>query len=91
MLFILGDSVQRAQRYADSLHLTFPVLSDPQRLVFQRYGLNKALHIIQRTASIIIDENGVIRYIHAATNPMTWLAEHRVLIQKIREIAAQRG
>jgi peroxiredoxin len=91
VLLILGAKVERAQKYAESLHLPFPVLSDPERQVYRRYGLNKALLVMQRTASILLDRDGIIRYIHTATNPMTWLSEHRVLIQKIREIADQRG
>ena len=86
VLLILGDSAERAQKYENSLHLPFPVLSDPQRLVYHRYGLQKALIFLQRTASLVVDKDGFIRYLRTATNPMTWLNEHRELIQAVKRI-----
>ena len=49
----------------------FPVLADPERAVYQRYELVKIFIGIQRTASIIIDQSGVIRYLKRSINPMT--------------------
>jgi len=74
ILLILGDTLEKASRYAESLHLPFPVLADPARGVYQQYGLEKTF-FIQRTASVIIDCTGIIRYIKTTTNPMTWLQE----------------
>ncbi len=86
MVVILGGSLKRAQNYAEIIHLPFPVLADPERKVYQLYGLQKALILIQRTASIVVDKNGIIRYLHTATNPMTWLDEHQQLIKAVKEI-----
>jgi peroxiredoxin len=74
VLLILGDTVEKALRYCQSLHLPFPVLADPNRGVYQQYGLQKSF-FIQRTASIVIDCDGIIRYIKTATNPMIWMQE----------------
>src|SRR4030065_584910 len=52
ILLILGDSLEKAKRYTDILHLPFPVLADPERRVYHRYGLEKAMVFIQRTASV---------------------------------------
>ncbi len=86
VLLILGNSLERAQKYAETLRLPYPVLADPDRQVYHLYGLEKALILIQRTASIVVDKDGVIRYLKTATNPMTWLQEHRELINAAKEI-----
>jgi peroxiredoxin len=84
ILLILGDSPARASQYAESLHLPFPVLADPERRVYHQYGLDKALFVIQRTASILIDCNGLIRYIKTTTNPMVWLKESNEVLEFIK-------
>ncbi len=89
VLVILGGDLDRARSYAGLLHLPFPVLADPEREVYHRYGLEKVLLVIQRTASVLVDTSGVIRYIKHATNPMEWLKESQVLdlLQKAQELA----
>ena len=89
VLVILGDTVQRAGRYIESLHLPFPVLADPDRRIYHQYGLEKALVLIQRTASIIVDQAGIIRYFKSATNTFTWLQESRELLQAIHHLKEQ--
>ena len=83
IILILGDSEDKARRYAESLHLPFPVLSDPDRGVYHQYGLEKSF-FIQRTASVIIDCNGIIRYIRSITNPMPWLQESREVMDFVK-------
>ena len=86
VLVILGDPVERARKYAESLRLPFPVLADPERKIYYLYGLQKAWIFLQRTASIVVDKDGIIRYQRTATNPMTWLQEHRELIKAIKDL-----
>ena len=86
ILLILGEMVDKAKRYAESLHLTFPVLSDPTRGVYQQYGLNKTL-FIQRTASVVVDCNGIIQYIRAVINPMPWLQESRQVLDFVKSMS----
>ena len=86
VLLILGDSLEKARRYVDSLHLPFPVLADPERSVYHQYGLEKAMIFIQRTASVVIDRNGVIRYVKTATNPMLWLQESQELLNFVKSM-----
>ncbi len=88
VLVILGDSLERARGYAEALHLPFPVLSDPQRAVYHQYGLEKALRMIQRTASIVIDRDGIIRYLSRATDPTRWLSESRRALEAARSISS---
>ena len=86
MLVILGETLDRARGYAELLHTPFPVLADPDRDIYKQYGLEKTLLIIQRSASIILDRNGVIRYIKRVTNPMTWLGESQGLLDILKNL-----
>ncbi len=86
MLVILGDSPERAASYGVALHIPFPILADPTEVVYHRFGLHKALLLIQRTASVIVDRNGAIRYLKRATNPGTWLRESQELVRVIQEM-----
>ena len=89
VLVILGDTLERAQNYTALLHLPFSVLSDPQRAVYHQYGLDKALFLIQRTASLVVDPSGVIQYLKQATNPMEWLKESQALLQFVKNMQAE--
>jgi peroxiredoxin len=80
ILVILGDNLERAKKYAETLKSPFPVLCDPEREVYHRFELNKFIGI-QRTASIILDQNGAIHYIKRTVNPMPWLRESDELLQ----------
>lgn len=86
VLIVLGDPLERAKKYAEILKLPFPVLADPAREVYHRYGLQKAAILIQRTATFFVDKAGIIRYQKRVTNPMTWLQENYELLQAVREV-----
>jgi peroxiredoxin len=87
ILLLLGASLVKAQSYVEILRLPFPVLSDPDRHIYHLYGLEKDLIVIQRTASIVVDRNGIIRYIKKATNPMLWLQESRELLDFVKSMS----
>jgi peroxiredoxin len=84
ILIILGDTLDRARGYAETLKTPFPVLADPERDVYHRYELDKNFIGIQRTASVIVDQNGLIRYLKRSANPMTWLQESKELEQAVQ-------
>ena len=84
ILIILGDTLERAHRYAESLKAPFPVLADPERSVYHRFELEKNFIGLQRTASVIVDQNGVIRYIKRSVNPMIWLQETKELLEAVQ-------
>lgn len=86
VVVILGDRIEQAQKYAADLHLPFPVLADPEREVYHRYDLQKSLFLIQRTAAILIDREGVIQFVKAVTNPLTWLVEYEELAQEAQRV-----
>jgi peroxiredoxin len=68
VLVIGGGRAAAATGLGRALKLPFPVLADPDRAVYGSFGLNKML-FIQRSATVLIDKNGTIRYILRATNP----------------------
>lgn len=86
VLVILGERLGRARRYAEILNTPFPVLADPEREVYAQYGLDKVLLVIQRTASAVVDRQGVIRYIKRSTNPMTWLQDSSELVDFVKAL-----
>lgn len=69
VLVIGGGNREDAERLSRTLKLPFPVLADPDRSVYESYGLNKALLLIQRSGTFLIDRQGIVRYIHQVTNP----------------------
>jgi alkyl hydroperoxide reductase subunit AhpC len=84
ILIILGDTPDRARRYGETLKTPFPVLADPERAIYHRFELTKNFIGIQRTASVIVDQNGMIRYIKRSTNPNTWLQESKELLRVVQ-------
>ncbi len=84
ILIILGDTPDRACKYAESLKTPFPVLADPERAIYHRFELTKNFIGIQRTASVIVDQNGMIQYIKRSTNPNLWLHESKELLQAVQ-------
>lgn len=83
ILVILGHDLEHARKYAETFKSPFPILSDPDRAVYHKYELQRFVGI-QRTASIIIDQAGVIRYIKRTVNPMPWLQESKELLQAVQ-------
>jgi peroxiredoxin len=86
VLVILGDMIDRATRYSTALKAPFPVLADPTHDVYHRFDLERAYLIIQRTASVVVDRTGRIRYLKRATNPQAWLKESQELLQVIQAL-----
>ena len=58
-----------AARVAGQLTLPFPVLADPARASYRRYGLDKVLLAIQRSGTFLIDKQGRVRYIEQGAVP----------------------
>ena len=88
ILLILGEPVGKARRYSEILHLPFPVLADPERGIYHLYGLERAIFSIQRTATVVIDRRGIIRYLKRVTDANTWLVESRELLHFIGSLSA---
>ena len=88
VLVILGDTPEHARQYARTLKLPFPALADAHRAVYHQFDLERAFIVIQRTAEVIVDKDGVIRYLKRVTNPLVWLQESSELLQAAQHLAA---
>lgn len=71
ILVIGGGNQSDAAKSKKSLTLPCPVLADSDREVYLSYGLDKAMWVIQWSASLSIHKQGNVRYFHKATNPYT--------------------
>jgi peroxiredoxin Q/BCP len=80
VIVILGEGMKKAKEYADGIGLPFPILCDPDREVYQLYELEKYFLLFQRTASLVVDKDGVVRYLKRTTVPNVWLQESRELL-----------
>ncbi|MBL8062358.1 MAG: peroxiredoxin family protein [Anaerolineales bacterium] len=80
VIVILGESMDKAKEYADSIGLPFPILCDPDREIYHLYELEKYFLLFQRTASLVVDKDGVVRYLKRTTVPNVWLQESRELL-----------
>ena len=79
VIVILGEDVNKSKEYADSINLPFPILADPDRAVYTLYELEKYFLLFQRTASLVVDKSGLVRYLKRTTAPNVWLQESREL------------
>ncbi len=79
VLVVGGGSEQDAARLKATYKLPFPVLADTDRSVYARYGLDKVLFMVQRSASFLIDRAGVVRYIRRATSPSASLDQAELM------------
>lgn len=79
IIVILGEDVEKARDYAEGINLPFPILADPNRDVYHLYELEKYFLLFQRTASLVVDKDGVVRYLKRTTVPNVWLQETREL------------
>ena len=79
IIVILGHTLETAHEFAGSLNIPFPVLADPERDVYHVYELEKYFYLLQRTASLVIDRDCIVRYLKRTTSPNIWMQESREL------------
>ena len=77
-LVVGGGSVDRARALADRYKLNFPVLADPERRAYASYDLGKALGLMQRSGTAVIDGSGVLRLFIGSYSPMSSFIEREV-------------
>jgi peroxiredoxin len=68
-LVIGPGSPRDAERVSKMLKLPMPVLADPDRTAYLRYGLDKAFIAIQRSGTFLVDRRGIVRYIEQGALP----------------------
>ena len=79
IIVILGENIESAREYAEGINLPFPILADPNRDIYHLYELEKYFLLFQRTASLVVDKDGLVRYLKRTTVPNVWLQETREL------------
>lgn len=72
---------------AEKMGVPYPVLADPGRQAYRAYGFTKSLWIIQQSGTVLIDREGVVRYLRRSTNPQKSLDEQALL----RHLEALKG
>lgn len=80
VIVVLGEGMEKAREYAAGIGLPFPILCDPDREVYHLYELEKYFLLFQRTASLVVDKDGIVRYLKRTTVPNVWLQESRELL-----------
>ena len=63
MIGISVDAPAKNKAFAESLGLTYPVLSDPKRTVAREYGVLIPMVRLARRVTFLIDKNGIIQEI----------------------------
>jgi peroxiredoxin len=81
VLILGGGNRKGAERLSARHKLPFPVLVDPDRVVYRRYGLDKVLIALQRSGTFLIDKQGIVRYIHQVTNPQASVEKDELMRQ----------
>lgn len=77
-LVVGGGKIEEARRLASRFKLPFPVVADAQREAYAAYDLGKALGIMQRSGTAIIDGAGVLREFIGSYMPMSSLSEREI-------------
>lgn len=88
LLVIAPGTQGDAAKLKEGLNLPFTVLADATGEVVSAYGVPRSLFgLIQRSASIVIDRDGVIRYLRRGINPAQSMVEAEFM-DALRSVAA---
>lgn len=77
------DDAPSIEKFARQLNLSFPVLSDVSRKTSLSYGAVQTAAEAPSRLTVLIDKNGIVRFIDTDVNVQTHGAE---MIAKIREL-----
>ena len=66
------------------------MLADPGRQAYRAYGFTKSLWVIQQSGSILLDKEGIVRYVRRSTNPQNSFDEAEML-KALKEQGARGG
>ena len=87
---VIGPRGQTAAKLAaEKMEAPFPVLADPGRQAYRAYGFTKSLWVIQQSGSILLDKEGIVRYVRRSTNPQNSFDEAEML-KALRELTSHR-
>ena len=66
MIGISVDKREKNRKFAESLGVEFPILSDEQKTVSQEYGVLMAILRLANRVTFVIDKQGIIRRIYSS-------------------------
>jgi peroxiredoxin Q/BCP len=73
---VSSDSQETHDRFAESCHVKFPLLSDEGGKVRDAYGVRHSLGIIPGRVTFVIDKMGVVRRVYSSQlNPARHVSE----------------
>jgi len=78
-LVIGGGGGTTARMATRLLRVPFPILYDEDRTVYRAYGFGRAAGLIQQSGTVLIDREGVIRYVERGLNPFDALDPEALL------------
>jgi len=79
-VLVIGPRGQSAAALtARKVEAPFPVLADPARKTYRAYGFTKSLWVIQQSGTAVVDQDGVVVYMHRTANPQDSFSEEEVL------------
>ncbi len=78
-IMIGGGTSEAAQKTAQRYKLPFPVFGDPDRSIYHLFNLDKAMLLIQKSGTFLIDKGGIIRYANRASKPGDGLNKIQIL------------
>ena len=83
---ISSDSQETHDRFADSCHVKFPLLSDEGGKVREAYGVKTSFGLVPGRVTFVIDKTGVVRRVFSSQlNPARHVSE---AVQELRSIGA---
>lgn len=63
------DSVSSHHNFAEKLHLSHPILSDPEGDVIEEYSANTSMKKMAKNLSYLIDEKGIVKKVYIDLDP----------------------
>ncbi len=62
-----GESTAAAVRSV--LKIGYPLIADPRRHVYDRFGYRRVLAVVQESGTALVDRGGTVRFVHRTANP----------------------
>lgn len=77
-LVIGGGELEEARHLATRFKLSFPVVADARREAYAAYDLGRALGLMQRSGTAVIDRDGMLREFIGSYMPTSSFSEREV-------------
>jgi peroxiredoxin len=89
VLVIGGGSRAEAEQLATTFQTPFPVLADTDREVYHSYGLKKVLSYWQRSGTTVVNQQGLVSYLHPTTIPVG--LDQAALMRALEQVPSDRS